>query len=132
MGTVTLTHDCDIERRGDGSAPSDQGGDFRDCYIQSNNVNGVYDGNFPWLLSVLIVFLCPLIGGYVTARLGQSNGARMGAYSGLVAGLIVLLTSAIVSNLSPSTTLLGVFIAILGVLGGGLGAYLRRGGQQTS
>jgi len=25
-------------------------------------LNGVYDGNFPWLLSVLIVFLCPLIG----------------------------------------------------------------------
>ena len=44
MATVTLTHDCDSERRGDGSAPADQGGDFRDCYIKSGTASGnVYD-----------------------------------------------------------------------------------------
>jgi hypothetical protein len=31
-------------------------------------LNGVYRGNFPWLLSVLIAILCPLIGGYVTTQ----------------------------------------------------------------
>ncbi len=44
MGIVTLTHDCDIERRGDVSAPADLGGDFRDTYIQSIDANGIYEG----------------------------------------------------------------------------------------
>ncbi len=43
MGIVTLVHDCDIERRGDGSAPTDRGGDFRDQYIQSTDATRAYD-----------------------------------------------------------------------------------------
>lgn len=43
MSTVTLVHDCDISRRGDGSAPADVGGDFRDCYIVSTHLGGSYD-----------------------------------------------------------------------------------------
>jgi len=33
MATITVIHDCDVERRGDGSAPRAQEGDFRDCTI---------------------------------------------------------------------------------------------------
>lgn len=44
MGTVTLVHDCDVNRRGDGSAPADQGGDFRDCHINSGAPDNAYDG----------------------------------------------------------------------------------------
>lgn len=43
MSTVILVHDCDIERRGDGSAPADVGGDFRDCHLQSENPTNIYD-----------------------------------------------------------------------------------------
>jgi len=27
-------------------------------------LNGIYQGNFPWLLTGLAAFLCPLVGGY--------------------------------------------------------------------
>ena len=34
-------------------------------------LNGIYQGNFPWLLTGLAAFLCPLAGGYIAARLEQ-------------------------------------------------------------
>ena len=47
MADVTLIHDCDIMRRGDGSAPADFEGDFRDCFIYQdpNYTNENYGGN---------------------------------------------------------------------------------------
>lgn len=34
---ITVVHDCDIERRGDGSAPADNEGDFRDCHMEEGS-----------------------------------------------------------------------------------------------
>ena len=96
-------------------------------------LNGVYQGDFPWLLTGLAAFLCPLVGGYVAARLSRTNSLRLGALSGLIAGLVVLLVAALASHLAPNTTLGGVGLVIVGVLGGGVGTLLspqQRAGKQ--
>ncbi len=95
-------------------------------------LNGVYRGNFPWLLTVLATLLCPLIGGYVTARLEHSNGSRLGALSGFGAGLAVVFVAAIASNLAPNTTLAGILMVVVGTFGGGVGAYLARRRQKAA
>jgi hypothetical protein len=92
-------------------------------------LNGVYRGNFPWLLSAMIALLCPLIGGFVVTRLESTNRARLGALSGFGAGLVVILAIAIASSLAPNATLLGVLMVVVGTFGGGVGAYLTRRGQ---
>ncbi len=35
MATITIVHDCDVQRRGDGSAPADDEGDFRDTHMEA-------------------------------------------------------------------------------------------------
>ena len=95
-------------------------------------LNGVYSGNFPWLLSGLTVLLCSLIGGYVASRLEHTNFIRLGTLSGFVAGLIVFLAAAIASGLAPNTTLIGVLMMVIGTFGGGLGAYLTRRSQKAA
>ena len=95
-------------------------------------LNGVYRGNFPWLLSVLTALLCSLIGGYVAARLEHMNGARLGALSGFGAGLVVVFAAAIASSLALNTTLAGVLMMVVGTFGGGVGAYLTRRGQKAA
>lgn len=89
-------------------------------------LNGIYRGNFPWLLTGLAVFLCPLAGGYIAARLEQRGGARLGGLSGGGAGLVVLLGVATASSLAPNATLAGIGLVVVGALGGGLGAHLTR------
>lgn len=37
MATITVVHDVDVERRGDGSAPADNEGDFRDNHMDATN-----------------------------------------------------------------------------------------------
>jgi hypothetical protein len=96
-------------------------------------LNGIYQGNFPWLLTGLAAVLCPLLGGYTAARLSQTNSLRLGALSGLSAGLVVLLAAALVSHLAPNTTLAGVGLVVVGALGGGVGTCLspeQRAGKQ--
>lgn len=94
-------------------------------------LNGVYRGDFPWLLTVLAAFLCPLIGGYVTA-LEHSNGSRLGALSGFGAGLAVVFVAAIASGLASNTTLAGILMVVVGTFGGGVGAYLTRRRQKAA
>jgi hypothetical protein len=89
-------------------------------------LNGIYQSNFPWLLTGLAAFLCPLAGGYVAARLDHRSGARLGGLSGGGAGLVVLLAAATASSLAPNTTLAGIGLLVVGALGGGLGAHLTR------
>jgi hypothetical protein len=89
-------------------------------------LNGVYRGNFPWLLTVLAAFLCPLIGGYVVARLEHTKTARLGALSGGGAGLGVLLVAATISSITPNATLAGIGLLVVGMLGGGLGTLVTR------
>jgi len=89
-------------------------------------LNGIYQGNFAWLLTGLAAFLCPLAGGYIAARLEQKSGARLGGLSGGGAGLVVLLAAATASNLAPNATLAGIGLLVVGALGGGLGALLTR------
>jgi hypothetical protein len=89
-------------------------------------LNGIYRGDFPWLITGLAAFLCPLVGGYVAGRLDQTNGARLGTLSGGGAGLIVLLAAAIVSGLAPNTTLAGIGLAFVWAVCGGLGAHVTR------
>jgi hypothetical protein len=95
-------------------------------------LNGVYRGDLPWLLTVIAALLCPLIGGYVTARLEHTNGARLSALSGFGAGLVVFFAAAIASSLAPNTTLAGVLMVVVGTVGGGVGAYLTRRGQKAA
>jgi hypothetical protein len=90
-------------------------------------LNGIYQGNLPWLLTGLAAFLCPLAGGYVAARLSQMNSLRLGALSGLSAGLVVLLVGTLVSHLAPNTTLAGIGLVVMGTLGGGVGTLLSPG-----
>jgi hypothetical protein len=96
-------------------------------------LNGIYQGSFPWLLTGLAAFLCPLVGGYVAARLSQTNSLRLGALSGTSAGLVVLLAVALVSRLAPNATLASVGLMVVGALGGGVGTLLspgQRAGKQ--
>jgi len=97
-------------------------------------LTAIHRGSFPWLLTGLITFLCPVVGGYITARLEPINRTRLGVLSGFSAGLVVLLAAAIVSNLAPNTTLAGIALAAIGAVGGGAGALLApksavRGGE---
>jgi hypothetical protein len=85
----------------------------------------VYRGNFPWLLTGLVAFLCPLVGGYVTALLGQTDAMRLGALAGLGAGLAVLLLAVMISRLAPNMTLCGAVLVIVGMVGGALGTLTR-------
>jgi len=87
-------------------------------------LNGLYQVNLPWLLTGLAVVLCPLVGGYVAARLAQTNSLRLGALSGLSVGLVVLLAAATASRLAPNTTLVGVGLVVVGAIGGGVGTLL--------
>ena len=87
-------------------------------------LNGIYRGNFPWLLTGLVAFLCPVVGGYFAARLGQIDSQRFGALSGLGAGLVVLLVAIVVGRLASNMTLVGVVLAVVGTVGGGVGAFL--------
>ena len=87
-------------------------------------LTAIYRGSFPWLLTGLITFLCPVVGGYIAARLEPINRARLGTSSGFGAGLVVLLAAAIVSNLAPNTTLVGIALVAIGAVGGGVGALL--------
>lgn len=84
-------------------------------------LNAINQGNFPWLLTGLTAFLCPLVGGYTAARLSRTNSLRLGALSGSSAGLVVLLAAALVSRLAPNTTLAGVGSVAVGAIGGGVG-----------
>jgi hypothetical protein len=68
-------------------------------------LNGIYQGNSPWLLTGLAAVLSPLAGGYSAARLSRTNSLRLGALSGTSAGLVVLLVGVLVSRLAPNTTL---------------------------
>jgi hypothetical protein len=95
-------------------------------------LNGVYHGDFPWLLSMLIALLCPLIGGYAAAGLEPTNGTRLGALSGFGAGLVVILAIAIASSWAPNATLLGILMVLVGTFGGGAGAHLTRRGQKVA
>jgi hypothetical protein len=95
-------------------------------------LNAIYQGNFPWLLTGLIAFMCPLAGGYTASRLEQRSGTRLGALSGAGAGLVVLLAVALASRLAPIATLAGILLMGMGALGGGLGAHLTRRGQGTA
>ena len=87
-------------------------------------LNGIYRGNFPWLLTGLVAFLCPIVGGYLAARLGQTDSMRLGALSGLGAGLVVLLVAIVVSYSAPNTTLAGIVLVVVGTVGGGVGTFL--------
>jgi len=87
-------------------------------------LTAIYRGSFPWLLTGLITFLCPVVGGYIAARLEPINRTRLGALSGFGAGLVVLLAAAMVSNLAPNTTLAGIALVATGAVGGGVGALL--------
>ena len=87
-------------------------------------LNSIYWGNFPWLLTGLVAFLCPIVGGYLAARLGQINSKCLGALSGLGAGLVVLLVAIVASRLAPNATLAGVVLVVVGTVGGGVGAFL--------
>ncbi len=87
-------------------------------------LSSIYWGNFPWLLTGLVAFLCPIVAGYLAARLGQINSKRFGALSGLGAGLVVLLVAIVASRLAPNTTLAGVVLVVVGTVGGGVGAFL--------
>jgi hypothetical protein len=101
-------------------------------------LNGIYQGDFPWLLLGwlligLAAVLGPLAGGYVTARLSRTRSFRLGALSGFSAGLVVLLVSALASHLASNTTLAGVGLMVAGALGGGIGTLLsplQRAGKQ--
>ncbi|MBL7065091.1 MAG: hypothetical protein ISS49_12915 [Anaerolineae bacterium] len=87
-------------------------------------LNGIYRGNFPWLLTGLVAFLCPIAGGHLAARLGPIDSMRPGALSGLGAGLVVLLVAIVVSRSAPNTTLAGAVLVVVGTIGGGVGAFL--------
>ena len=96
-------------------------------------LNGIYQGNFPWLLTGLAAVLCPLVGGYTAARLSQTNSLRLGALGGLSAGLVVLLVGALASHFAPNATLASIGLVVMGALGGGIGARLapgQRAGKQ--
>jgi putative membrane protein (TIGR04086 family) len=85
-----------------------------------------YHGNVPLLPAVLAPFLCSLSGGYVTTRLAQVRGLTIGALSGLVAGLVMLLIAAVASRLAPNTTLAGVLLVLVWIMGGAMGGWLTR------
>jgi len=97
-------------------------------------LTAIYQGSFPWLLTGLIAFLCPVVGGHIAARLRPINRTRLGSLGGFGAGLVVLFAAAIVGNLAPNTTLVGIALVAIGAVGGGVGALLApksaiRGGE---
>lgn len=85
-----------------------------------------YHGNVPLPPAVLTPLLCSLIGGYMTTRMAQVRGLTTGALSGLVAGLVMLLIAAAASRLAPNTTLTGVLLMLVWIMGGALGGWLTR------
>jgi hypothetical protein len=90
-------------------------------------LNAIYQGNLPWLLTGLAALLCPLAGGYLAARLSGTNSVRLGALSGLSAGLVLLLAGVLASRLAPNTTLTGIGLVVVGAVGGGIGTLLSPG-----
>jgi hypothetical protein len=84
-------------------------------------LNGIYQGNLPWLLTALAAILCPLAGGYGTALLSRTRSFQLGALSGFSAGLVPLIVGALASRLAPNTTLAGVGLVAVGAIGGGVG-----------
>ncbi len=87
-------------------------------------LNSIYRGNFPWLLTGLAALSCSLIGGYVVARMNQTNSTRLGILSGLITGLLALLAASIAGSVASPTSLAGVALVAVWTVGGGLGAYL--------
>lgn len=85
-----------------------------------------YHGNVPLLPAVLTALLCSVIGGYLVTCLAQVRGLAIGALSGLVAGLVMLLIAAAASRLAPNTTLAGVLLTLVWIMGGALGGWLTR------
>jgi putative membrane protein (TIGR04086 family) len=85
-----------------------------------------YPTNVPLLVAAVAAFICSAGGGYVATRLAQVRGLAVGALSGLVAGLVMLLVAAVVTRLSPNTTLAAVLLTIISAAGGALGGWLTR------
>ena len=85
-----------------------------------------YPTNVPLLVAAVAAFLCSAGGGYVATRPAQVRGLAVGALSGLVAGLVILLVAAVVTRLSPNTTLAAVLLTIIFAAGGALGGWLTR------
>ena len=88
-------------------------------------LTSLYRGNLPWLLTGLAAFLCPVLGGYLATRLGQTDSMRLGALAGLAAGLLVLLLVSIAGRLAPNTTMAGGVLVVVGAVGGGMGTLMR-------
>ena len=86
----------------------------------------LYQGHYPWLPTLLTAFLCPLVGGIVTAWTSKTGGTVIGAVSGVAAGVVVLLAAVIASNAAPNATLAGVLAVAVGAIAGALGGYLMR------
>lgn len=80
----------------------------------------------PLLLAALAAFLCSLVGGYISAQIGQNDPVRLGAVSGFAAGLTVFLLLTIISSAAVSSTFAGALLMSLWASGGGAGGYLRQ------
>lgn len=85
-----------------------------------------YQGNVPWLPAMLATLLCALIGGYLATRLAQARELVIGALSGLVAGLVMLVVAAVASRLAPSTISADNLVMLMCTGGGALGGWLAR------
>ena len=86
----------------------------------------IYRDDVPWGLTLLLALLCAVIGGFITASETETDRVRLGKWSGVTAGLVVLVMIASLSDLAVTTTLIAIGLVLLWAVGGQLGAYLRR------
>lgn len=72
--------------------------------------------------SLLLAILCSMVGGYIAGRL-RTNGIPSGSISGIVAGIIMMFDMIIREGDSHST-LFGIMITVIFIIGGGLGELI--------
>ena len=71
---------------------------------------------------LLLAIPCSMVGGYIAGRL-RTNGIPSGPVSGIIAG-IVMMIDMIVREGDVRSTMFGIIITIIFIIGGGLGELI--------
>lgn len=68
------------------------------------------------LISLLVMLLAPIAGGFMAGLVGQSNPMQAGLLTGLIAGLFILIAWLFIAGISLQTILSGLVILFVWVV----------------